>query len=85
MSDHIWSDHPDRVGLVTVERIRETITSPERTELVRGGRILYLRWFAEMGSRGNYLAVVVDQDQDPHLVVTAMPNRNERRKRGRQV
>jgi hypothetical protein len=67
-----------------MEQIQETISSPERTELVRGARVLYLRWFAEIGSRGNYLAVIVDQNQNPHVVVTAMPNRNERRRRRRQ-
>ena len=25
-----------------------------------------MRWLAEMGGRGSYLAVVVDQDQDPY-------------------
>jgi hypothetical protein len=84
VAEHIWRDHLDRVGLVTMEQIQETISSPERTELVRGARVLYLRWFAEIGSRGNYLAVIVDQNQNPHVVVTAMPNRNERRRRRRQ-
>ena len=25
---HIWDDHPNRIGLVTIERIRDTIRAP---------------------------------------------------------
>jgi hypothetical protein len=83
VAEHIWRDHPKRIGQVTVERIRETILAPERTAQGRLDRIIYWRWVPELSSYGNYLKVVVDPHDDPYIVVTAMPDRDERRRRRR--
>jgi hypothetical protein len=83
VTEHILREHPNRADYVTVERIRETILTPERTELGKVDRIIYWRWFPELSNQGNYLKVIIDPLYEPHIVVTAMPDRNERRRRRR--
>ena len=83
VAEHIWRDHPNRVGIVTIDRIRETIEAPERTGLGRCERIIYWRWFPELSSGGNYLRVIVDLGSEPRIVISASPDRSERRRRMR--
>ena len=83
VSEHIWHDHPNRAGLVTVDRIRETIEAPELTGTGGYGRVIYWRWFPELSDLGNYTRVVVDPQSEPLLVVSASPDRSERRRRRR--
>ena len=81
VAEHIWRDHPERIGQVTIDQIRQTILEPERTGPGKYDRILYWRWFAELSDRGNYLRVIVDEIAVPHVVVSAMPDKDERRRR----
>jgi hypothetical protein len=61
----------------------DTIIDPERTGPGRFGRVTYWRWIPELGVRGNYLKVVVDPTTVPLAVVTAMPDKQERRRQRR--
>ena len=81
--DHIWDDHPERVGQVTVDLIVDTILRPERTAPGRSGRIIYWRWVPELSDRGNYLKVIVDPTVTPIVVVTALPDSQERKRQRR--
>ena len=80
ISSHIWAAHLDRVGLITVQTIRDTISQPDfvvdETEEVRR----YYRWFPEVGS-GNYVRVVVRSSQERRLVITAYPDDGQRKRR----
>ena len=80
ISSHIWTAHLDRVGLITVQTIRDTISQPDfvvdETEEVRR----YYRWFPELGS-GNYVRVVVKGSQERRLVITAYPDNGQRKRR----
>jgi len=80
VAEHVWRDHPNRIGLVTIDRIRETIESPERTGHGAIDRIKYWKWFPDISARGNYLRVVVDPVSEPRIVVSASPDRSERRR-----
>ena len=79
--EHIWRDHPERIGQITIDLIRQTLLNPEQIGPGKLGRVIYWRWFPEFGDRGNYLKVIVDETDVPYLVVSAMPDRNERRRR----
>ena len=81
ISSHIWRRHRDRVGLVTVENIRETIRQPDFQEDESESVTRYWKWFPEMGS-GNYLRVIVKSSEHPNLVITAYPDESQRQRRG---
>ena len=83
INEHIWTDHPERIGQVTIDLIRQTILEPERTGPGKFDRIVYWRWFPELSDRGNYLRVIVDEIAVPHVVVSAMPDKDERKRRRR--
>ena len=86
VTEHILREHPERIGQVTIDQIRQTILEPERTVPGKYERIVYWRWFPELSDRGNYLKVIVDETAVPHVVVSAMPDKDERRRqrRGRE-
>ena len=81
---HIWTGYPNRIGLITVERIMETIVQPDfhadETEYIRH----YWKWFPEVGS-GNYVKVIVNSQHEIRLVSTAHPDRNLRRRMRRAL
>lgn len=81
---HIWRDHPDRIGLVTVERIRDTVQSPDFEEDENEYIRHYWKWFPELGS-GNYMEVIVNSREVVHLVSTAHPNGSLRRRMRRAL
>ena len=83
ISDHTWRDYQDRHGLITVDRIRETIIQPDIQEQESDIITRYWKWFPEMGSRGNYVKVVVNSSMAIHFVSTAHPDRNMRKRRSR--
>ena len=83
VADHIWRDHPERIGQVTIEQIRQTILEPELTGPGKYSRIIYWRWFPELSDRRNYPKVIVDELEVPHVVVSAMPDKDERRRQRR--
>lgn len=79
---HIWDDYPNRIGLVTVERIRETIRTPDVKEEETTITTLYWKWFPEIGRRGNYIKVVVKIDDEIRFVITSYPDSSMRSKMG---
>ena len=79
---HIWDDHPNRIGLVTIERIRDTIRAPDLTEEVTNLITIFWRWFRELGKRGNYVKVIVKFDGEVRLVTTSHPDSNLRSRMG---
>ena len=81
ISPHIWLGHRDRVGLVTVENIRETIRQPDFQEEESDTVTRYWKWFPELGS-GNYLRVIVKRQERSNLVITAYPDEDQRNRRG---
>ena len=52
---HIWRDYPDRIGLVTVERIIDAIRAPDVEDDESAVTTLYWKWFPELGRGGNYI------------------------------
>lgn len=70
----------NRVGLITVQIIQETIRQPDfivdETEYIRR----FYKWFPEIGS-GNYVKVVVKSNVEPRLVITAHPDESQRMRR----
>ena len=83
VSPHIWLNYPVRVGQVTVEGIRETISHPDIQIPESRDVTVYWKWFAEMGS-GNYLKVVVRARPEIHLVITAHPDDSQRKREERR-
>lgn len=83
ISSHIWRNYPTRVGQVTVERIRDTISQPDIQVVESRDVTLYWKWFTEIGS-GNYLKVVVRAGTEIHLVVTAHPDGSQRKQEERK-
>ena len=79
---HIWNDYPNRIGLVTVERIREVIRAPDFEEHETAFTTLYWKWFPELGRRGNYIKVVVKIDEEIRFVSTSHPDSNLRSRMG---
>ncbi len=77
---HIWNDHPNRIGLITVERIKDAVGAPDLVEHETISTKLFWKWFPELGDDGNYIKVVVKIDRDPHIVTTAYPDSNMRRR-----
>ena len=63
-----------------MDTIQQTLLDPERTGPGKLGRVVYWRWFPGFGDRGNYLKVIVDETDVPYVVVSAIPDRNERSK-----
>ena len=80
ISSHIWLGHRDRIGLVTVENIRETIRQPNFQEYESDSVTRYWKWFPELGS-GNYLRVIVRRREHSNLVITAYPDEGQRQRR----
>ena len=70
----------DRVGLVTVENIRETIRQPDFQEDESESVTRYWKWFHELGA-GNYLRVIVRRFEHSNLVITAYPDEGQRQRR----
>ena len=83
ISSHIWAAHRERVGLITVAHIRSAISEPDFQQDESDKIRLYWKWFPDIGS-GNYLKVVVNISLNPHLVVTAHPDEDQRKRKGRQ-
>lgn len=79
---HIWTAYPDRVGLITVERIVEAIRQPDFQEIESEYVTYFWKWFHEIGTDGNYVKVIVNARQETRLVSTAHPDENLRRRRG---
>ena len=84
IDSHIWTDYTDRVGLITVERIMETIVQPDFQEDENEYIRHYWKWFSEVGS-GNYVKVIVDSQHEIRLVATAHPDGNLRRRMRRAL
>ncbi len=78
ISSHIWRNYPVRIGQVTVERIRNTISQPDLQVAESQDVTLYWKWFPEIGS-GNYLKIVLRERAEIHLVVTAHPDGSQRK------
>ena len=78
ISPHIWRNYPVRIGQVTVDRIRNTISQPDIQVAESRDVTLYWKWFPEIGS-GNYLRVVLRERAEIHLVVTAHPDGSQRK------
>lgn len=84
ISDHIWRDHHDRRGLITVDQIRETIIQPDAQEQERDIITRYWKWFPELGSGGNYVKVVVNSSLATHFISTAHPDSGMRKRMERR-
>ena len=80
ISPHIWRNYPVRIGQVTVERIRNTISQPDIQVSESRGVTLFWKWFPEIGS-GNFLKVVVRAGVEIHVVITAHPDGSLRSQR----
>lgn len=80
---HIWTAHPDRVGLVTVERIVEAIGHPDFQETESEYLTYFWKWYHEVGTEGNYIKVIVNSRRETRLVSTAYPDENFRRRQQR--
>ena len=80
---HIWRDHPDRIGLVTVDRIRDTVQSPDFEEDETGGAKFLWKWFPELGRRGNYIKVIVEIEENHREITTSHPDSSMRSKEAR--
>ena len=80
IDSHIWTAYPDRVGLVTVERIVETIREPDFQEIESEYVTYFWKWFHEMGTEGNFLKVIVNARLEIRLVSTAHPDENFRKR-----
>ena len=83
LNPHIWRDHQDRVGVITVEQVQDAIRQPdfeeEESERIRH----FWKWFPDVGS-GNYVEVVVNVSMESHFVVTAHPDSSQRKRRREQ-
>ena len=82
INSHIWVDHPERVGLITVEQVRETIRQPDFQEYESERITHFWKWFDDVGS-GNYVEAVVNISREPRFVVTAHPDESQRKRRQR--
>ena len=80
---HVWRDHPERIGWITVEQIRNTIAQPDFQEVESWDRTVYWKWFSDFGEKGNFVKVVVNSREATHFVTTAHPDGNLRKRRGR--
>lgn len=79
---HIWRDHPNRIGLITVERIIDAIQDPDVRQDETAVTTLYWKWFPELGSGGNYIKVVVERKETHREITTSHPDSRMRRGRG---
>ena len=80
INPHIWVDHPERVGLITVDQVQETIRQPDFWEDESDRITHFWKWFDDVGS-GNYLEVVINVSMEPRFVTTAHPDNSMRKKR----
>ena len=83
ISEHVWRDNRNRRGLITFDRVRETISQPDIQHQESDIITRYWKWFPEMGSKGNYIKVVVNSGMTIHLVSTAHPDSGMRKIRSR--
>ena len=51
ISEHVWRDNRNRRGLITFDRIRETISQPDIQHQESDIITRYWKWFPEMGSK----------------------------------
>ena len=82
INPHIWLDHPNRIRLITVERIRDAVIAPDFEEDELVATKLIWKWFPELGSRGNYIKVVLEIEREIRFIRTSYLDSNMRRKRG---
>lgn len=79
---HVWRDHPERVGQITVEQIRSAIAQPDFQEAESWDRTVYWKWFPEFAGNGNFVKVVVNSRQATRFVTTAHADSAMRKERG---
>ena len=79
---HIWDDHPNRIGLVTIERIRDTIRAPDLVDEETSLTTIFWKWFPELGRGGNYVKVIVRINGEVRFVTTSHPDSNLRSRIG---
>ena len=84
ISSHIWRDHPAMRGLITIEQIKETIAQPDLQQQETATITHYWKWFPELGSRGNYLEIIVNSNRETRFITTAHPDSSMRKRRERQ-
>lgn len=80
INPHIWLDHPERIGLITVQQVQETVRQPDFQEDESERIRHYWKWFPDVGS-GNYIEAVVNVGMEPCFVTTAHPDESMRKRR----
>ncbi len=80
INPHIWIDHLERIGLITVRQVQETIRQPDFQEDESEQITHYWKWFPDVGS-GNYIEAVVNVARFPRFVTTAHPDDSMRKRR----
>ena len=80
INPHIWVDHAERIGLITVEQVRETIRQPDFEEDESESIKHFWKWFPDVGS-GNYIEAIVNVSAESYFVITAHPDSSQRKRR----
>jgi hypothetical protein len=68
---HIWRDYPNRIELVSVERIQDTVLSPDFEEDETDSTKILWKWFPELGRLGNYIKVIVEVQENHREITTS--------------